>query len=154
MALHVIALMNGEQDAVQTALMEEYDWRPTGGYVRPALADRMIPNIDITTIEASLGKWKILSSTGDSRQWQVVAQGAAKADGKVVLQQVGALLESRAGWTRAVGSEPAATAGPSETARWTFADVEGKPWTGSLEVRPRAKSPREFEAILAIHHGE
>jgi len=38
----------GRGDGAAVALGIEYDWRPDSGYARAALADRMIPDLDLT----------------------------------------------------------------------------------------------------------
>lgn len=60
-ALHVLGRMRGEGNAQAAALGIEYDWRPDSGFARAALADRLIPQIDLDKI----GKW----DPGDSHEY-------------------------------------------------------------------------------------
>src|SRR5262249_2115907 len=65
-ALHFVSRIKGKGTAQATALGLEYNWDPTGKFVRAALADRYFPQIDELDGEA-------LSTDGDMDRWQFAA---------------------------------------------------------------------------------
>jgi putative intracellular protease/amidase len=121
-ALHVIAKLFGTGYAQGVALGEEYNWTPEGGFVRAALADQEIPELNID----QTGDWHAQRLEGDTRQWEVAIQGKPKGSAAEFESQVEQAL-AKGKWTR-VGSP---TAGGSE---WKFTGRDGKPWKGSLKV--------------------
>jgi hypothetical protein len=44
-ALHMVAVLDGEDAAQTIALMLEYNWQPDNSYVRGAMADQFIPDL-------------------------------------------------------------------------------------------------------------
>jgi len=154
-ALHVISLLDGEARAREVALGEEYKWEPTGGYVRPAMADRFIPNIDVEKESGATTDWKVVSSTGDANHWDIVVQGASTQTAEQLLGKLGQALERQASWTAT--SAPAASAkhGTSPPSRsWSFEDLGGKTWRGTLTVEPVAGAAGQYTArLLVARHG-
>jgi hypothetical protein len=142
-ALHLIAKLDGEATARQVALSEEYDWHPEGGYVRPALADRMIPRINLTSMPG-IGAWEMVSSTGDANRWKVVAKGSATLATARVHDAIGGLLESSGHWTR-IGAARASDATASD---WDVPGIGGERWKGRLEVEPAGAG--QFTARLNL----
>ena len=143
-ALHVIAKLDGEDRARQVALGEEYHWEPTGGYVRPAMADRFIPNIDVEKEAGSATDWKVVSSTGDAKHWDIVVRGASTQSAEQLLGNFGQALEKQARWS-------AASASAAKGSRsWSFQDLDGKTWRGTLTVEPVAGAAGEYTARLVV----
>jgi putative intracellular protease/amidase len=130
-ALHVIAVMKGQGMAQETALSEEYDWRPNSGFARAALADRLIPDVDI----GAVGVWTIESTQGGTDRWETVLRGTSDRSAAELSGYFGKALTEKGRWTPQ--ARPAAAGGaPSSTSAWKFAGRDGRPWTGTLTVAP------------------
>src|SRR5262249_36768182 len=142
---HVIGVLDGEDRARQVALGEEYDWHPTGGYVRPALADRYLPNIDVEKVSGATTDWKVVSSKGDAEHWDLVVQGTSSQNATELLTSLGQALRDQGKWTAAPGQKPGA---PSRS--FTFEDVSGKSWQATLSVEPVTGGKSEFSAHLSM----
>ncbi|WP_255654076.1 DJ-1/PfpI family protein [Corallococcus sp. EGB] len=143
-ALHVLSRLGGIGLAQQVALAEEYDWRPQAPFVRAALADRLIPALDVET----LGTWDITRTEGGTDHWEQVLEGVTRLSARQVMDRVGKELEAKGRWTRV---KPAA-AGPASPlgSDWTFSDRDGKPWTGVLTLQPVPGATGRYTAKLAI----
>jgi putative intracellular protease/amidase len=148
-ALHVIAKLEGEARAREVALNEEYNWQPNDGYVRPAMADRFIPNIDVEKESGATTGWKVLSSTGDASHWDVAVQGASSQSASELLGKFGQALEREAHWTAAPAATNGGKAGANSRA-WSFPDLDGRTWHGSLTVEPVKGTAGEYTARLAV----
>ena len=150
-ALHVIALLDGEARARQVALNEEYAWQPGGGYVRPALADRYVPNIDVEKESGASTDWKVVSSNGDASHWDIVVQGASKQSAGELLKNFGRALEQQARWSASseVSGAPKAGASPASQS-WSFQDLDGRTWRGTLTVEPVKGATGEYTARLVV----
>jgi len=148
-ALHVIAKLDGEERARQVALGEEYHWEPGGGYVRPAMADRFIPSIDVEKEAGSTADWKVVSSTGDAAHWDITVRGASQQTAEQLLGNFGRALEQQARWTAAPATAVAAKGGPSSRS-WSFQDLDGRTWRGTLTVAPVTGAAGEYTAHLVV----
>ena len=147
-ALHVISKLDGEDRARQVALGEEYAWQPTGGYVRPALADRYVPNIDVEKLAGANTDWKVVSSKGDAQRWDIVVQGASSQSAGELLANLGKALEDQAKWT---ATAVAASTGAEAASRsYTFKDMNGNSWQATLSIAPVTGSKSEFSAHLSM----
>jgi len=142
-ALHVISKLEGEARAREVALNEEYNWQPTGGYVRPAMADRLIPSIDVEKEAGATTDWKVVSSTGDAAHWDITVRGRSTQTAEALLGNFGRALEQQARWT--AGSKAAANA-----RSWSFEDLDGRTWRGTLTVEPVAGASGEYTARLEV----
>ena len=141
-ALHMIAKLDGEATARQVALSEEYAWNPDGGYVRPALADRMLPRLN--NIPDSLGTWQTASSTGDANHWTLVAHGSSTLTAAGLLDALGGLLATNAHWTKSGGG------GATTASDWSVPGIGGERWRGRLEVEPQAAAKDQFTARVIV----
>jgi hypothetical protein len=149
-ALHVIAKLEGEARARDVALNEEYAWQPNGGYVRPAMADRYVPNIDVEKESGATTDWKVVSSTGDAHHWDISVQGASSQSAAQLLASFGQALEKQARWT----AVPAAAAKADPASRsWSFRDLEGRAWQGTLTVAPVKGASGTYTARLVVARG-
>ena len=148
-ALHVIAKLDGEERARQVALGEEYHWEPGGGYVRPAMADRFIPSIDVEKEAGSTADWKVVSSTGDAAHWDITVRGASQQTAEQLLGNFGRALEQQARWTAAPATAVAAKGGPNSRS-WSFQDLDGRTWRGTLTVAPVTGAAGEYTARLVV----
>ena len=139
-ALHLVARIQGEGEAQQAALADEYDWRPKGGFARAALADRNIPAVSAE----GLGKWKTERTEGGTDRWELVLRGTSDLSAQQLSDRLGAEL-AKGKWTKA----PSSPASPTASA-WTFTGRDGKPWTGELTIQPVAGEKGQYLASLTI----
>jgi putative intracellular protease/amidase len=151
-ALHVIAKLDGEARARQVALSEEYAWRPGGGYVRPALADRFLPVIDVEKESGATTDWKVVSSGGDAKHWDILVQGPSKQSAEELLGNLGRAVEQQGRWVPATTASAASTKGGTgaRTRSWSFSDFEGRTWSGTLTVAPATGTAGEYTARLVV----
>jgi putative intracellular protease/amidase/DNA-directed RNA polymerase subunit RPC12/RpoP len=120
-ALHIIARLFGTGFAQAVALGEEYPWQPEGGFVRAALADNEIPELDMR----GAGEWQTDRLEGDTQRWDAAFHGKPKgspAEFRSHLEQ--ALLKAK--WTKVGGAGGVST--------WKFTARDGKPWKGSVKL--------------------
>lgn len=144
-ALHVIAVMEGKGMAQQTALIEEYDWHPTSGFARAALADRLIPDFDIRAV----GDWTIVSTQGGTDRWETVLRGTSDRSAAELSDYFGKAFIEKGKWTRQAVAGAAGSAS-SPTSAWKFTGRDGRLWTGTLTVEPIAGESRAYQARLKI----
>lgn len=138
-ALHVVSKVRGRGIAQQVALGIEYDWRPDAGFARGALAEALIPDLDLD----SLGRWTIVSTEGGKDRWQVVASATTDLGARELLEKLGQALAGQGQWT----SVPMSS---GSTSGWKFSDPNGRPWTGTLSVEESAAGKGEVTARLNI----
>jgi putative intracellular protease/amidase len=141
-ALHVIAKLFGTGYAQQVALSEEYDWQATSKYARAALADQQIPPLGLD----SLGTWDVERTEGDTRRWDVVANGKLKVSADELERRVDQALAAGK-WTR-VGAT--AASGTGRTSTWRFTGNDGKPWKATLRFEGSAGAPQDMKASLSV----
>jgi putative intracellular protease/amidase len=140
-ALQVLSAMIGRGETQKVALGEEYDWRPGEGFARAALADRLIPEVDLD----GFGSWSIVSTQGNARQWEIVARGTSTLTAGEITDRFGEALASKGKW-----SKVAPSGGVPTTRRWTFAGRRGEAWTGMLTLRASTDAKDEYTATLII----
>jgi putative intracellular protease/amidase len=140
-ALHVIARLFGTGYAQEVALGEEYDWKPSGGFARAALADHQIPDVPLEEV----GHWDVARTEGDRCHWDYVVTGTPRVAAPELMRRIAqALAQHR--WTK-VG----ATGGPGAwTSRWRFTGSDGHPWTGTLKLEGDGTSGARCTASLSI----
>jgi len=142
-ALHVVSRMLGKGEAQNVALAEEYDWRPQSGFARAALADRKIPDIDLSGI----GEWHIDRTEGSTDRWELVARGASNLSAPELMERIGSELASKGNWmkTSAAGASSSAS-----RAAWKFTARDGRPWTAILTIQPVSGAKKEYTAKLTV----
>jgi putative intracellular protease/amidase len=131
-ALHVVSRMLGNGTAQSVALGEEYDWRPDSGFARAALADRLIPRMDLN----AMGQWEVASTQGGTDHWELVLRGSSDRSAAELTNQFSKAL-SDGKWEKA-GSG------------WKFSGRDGAAWSGQLSVEPVAGQSRQYTARLTI----
>jgi hypothetical protein len=65
-ALHMVAVLDGKDVAETIALMLEYNWQPNNANVRGAMADQLIPDLDLNEL-ADLVDMRL---KGDNDRWE------------------------------------------------------------------------------------
>jgi putative intracellular protease/amidase len=131
-ALHVVSRMLGNGTAQAAALGEEYDWRPNSEFARAALADRLIPHLDL----AEIGNWDIVSTQGGTDRWDLVLRGRSDRSIAEVREHFRKSLANNGKWTS-----------PSP-GQWRFSGRDGKAWTGILKVEPDSGKKDQYTAHL------
>jgi putative intracellular protease/amidase/DNA-directed RNA polymerase subunit RPC12/RpoP len=150
-ALHVVSTMRGLGTAQEVALGIEYDWRPGAGFARGALAEALIPDLDLD----SLGRFTIVSTEGGADRWQIVASAKTELSGHDLLEKIGQALARQGSWKSVpVAASAPAGAGSSmssaASSAWKFSDAAGKPWTGILSIEAGAAGEGDYTARLNI----
>jgi hypothetical protein len=146
-ALHVIAVMDGEEAARSVALGIEYDWQPNHPYVRGAMADRLIPTIDPSTI----GEWIGGRRKGDKDHWERLAWFKTKLPAREFLNVVQAVYEKAyaAEGLWSPESFHMAASGPLK-ADLSFDDKDGHHWQGTLAVEPTADAQQYLVRLATV----
>src|SRR5713101_6801741 len=137
-ALHVVRQMLGEGNAQLVALGIEYDWRPQSGYARAALADRLIPDLDVD----DRGKWEIVTMKGGTDHWELVLRPTSNSPSTAELMNHFGRALTKGRWTRVN-----ATATRSD---WKFTGRDDKAWAGTLTIQPIAKASPKLEVKLTM----
>jgi putative intracellular protease/amidase len=156
-ALHVVSKVRGQGTAQEVALGLEYDWRPAAGFARGALAEALIPDLDLD----SLGSFTIVRTEGGTDRWEIVASATSDLGGRELLEKIGQALATQGKWTSVPASSAAATAAtpagalsaatPSTaTSAWRFSDAGGRSWKGTLSIESSAAGKGEYTARLNI----
>lgn len=127
-ALHVLSEMLGKGRAQAVALNMEYDWRPDSHYARAALADRLIPDIDL----AGIGDWRTVSTEGTTERWDSVVRGTSDLSATELLDHIGQVFVKEGKWSGVVHG--AALPSPPGRSDWKFSGPDGRPWKGTLSV--------------------
>ena len=144
-ALHVVAKMLGAGRAQTVALGIEYDWHPHSGFVRAALADKLIPQFDLDEI----GKWNLVSTSGGTDRWEIVVRGTSDLIAAEILERFGRAFASKGKWTSVTAAAATTASGPM-TSAWMFNGRDGKPWIGTLTLESMPGESRQYTAKLVI----
>lgn len=140
-ALHMLDVMEGEGTAESVALAIEYDWHPQGGYVRAALADRLIPSIDFAAIGEPAG----ITQKGDKDHWSVTGRFTSQLSAPELTGALKAALEkgyaTEGLWSP--GSFQMMSSGPL-AADLRYGDRDGHHWKGNLTVAQSADDTHQF----------
>jgi len=143
-ALHIVSRMLGQGMAQKVALAEEYDWRPRAAFVRAALADRLIPDVDLD----ALGNWTLVSTEGGRDRWEIAFRGTSDLSAAEVMDQIGRDLTTKGKWTSVTA---AATRSPStRTSQWKLTGRDGKPWTGTLTIQASPAESHQYTGKLTV----
>ena len=140
-ALHVVAVMDGEDAAQSVALGIEYNWQPNHPYVRGAMADRLVPSID----PSAIGEWIAGRRNGDKDHWERAAWFKSKLSAPELFSVVQTAYEKAyaADGLWSPGSFHMASSGPLK-AGLSFDDQDGHHWQGALTVEPTAGDAQQF----------
>lgn len=145
-ALHMVAVVDGEDAAQTVALMIEYTWQPNDVNVRGAMADRLIPDIDL----GDVAKMVDMRLQGDKDRWQTSAWVTTKLSGPDLFSAVQGAFEKayteNGRWQP--GSFHATSVGPLKS-NLRLSDREGHDWSGTLTVEAIPSDPHEFIVRIA-----
>lgn len=98
-ALHVVQRLRGEERARATALHLEYDWHPTGGYVRTKMADRYLPNLAKVSWPKGTD-FDQLIAIGDEQQWRVSYRMTSPAPLAEIIALASTAIDDEGSWQR------------------------------------------------------
>jgi putative intracellular protease/amidase len=141
-ALHVVSKMIGQGNAQAVALGIEYDWRPATGFARAALADRLIPRIDLDAV----GHWDYISTQGGTDHWEIVLRGTSDLGPAPLMEHIARDLTAHAKWTRAATP----TGAPATGSQFRLAGHDGRPWRATLVLLPPAGATRTYTLRLTL----
>ncbi len=139
-ALHVVELLRGKGYAEQIALGEEYEWKPSAPFVRAALADHLIPEVDPGP---DFGKWEIVSTEGGTDRWETVARCTSKKTPGEIMDFIERAYSIDAKWIKVSG-------GTDGSSRWSFAGRDGKPWSGIVTIQESSPGSHQYTVKVRI----
>ncbi|HET8948759.1 MAG TPA: DJ-1/PfpI family protein [Candidatus Polarisedimenticolia bacterium] len=138
-ALHVVEKLKGLGTAQATAVHMEYDWRPDSGYARAALADRLLPDLDLGDGSSLI----LLRTRGDRNNWNVAVAVEGPLTPQAILAKADEAL-TQAHWSK---GKTAATA-HGTASDWSRRGAEIGSWTGRLTLEP--DTGKEGRYVLAM----
>ncbi|MBB5207107.1 DJ-1/PfpI family protein [Chiayiivirga flava] len=143
-ALHVVALLRGEDVARSTALHLEYAWDPKGGFVRGVLADRWLPGLDDAAWPPET-TFERMVSLGDVDAWRIRYRVTSSGGADAVLASISAAMRNEAAWTPVASSPMRFTADLGGAVRELAFDATAAEGTGfvlevTLSTRDAAKA--------------
>lgn len=150
-ALHVIGSMLGNGMAQRVALDQEYDWRPNGGFVRAALADMELPQVDMD----AMGDFQLVRTEGDRNRWDIEARGTSKLSENELMERIGREFVDKGKWQSAgagAGAALAANADGARSSEWRFTGRDGKPWKAELTIAPWPGKDHGYLARFTVMH--
>jgi putative intracellular protease/amidase len=144
-ALHMVAVLDGDDAAQTIAFMLEYSWQPNSAYVRGAMADHLIPGLDLDGV-ADLVDMRL---KGDKDHWETADWFKIKLSATALFSAVQTAF--RKAYTEegpwAPGSFQVSSSGPL-TADLHFNDRDGHDWHGTLTLQAVPSDAHQF--ILRI----
>jgi putative intracellular protease/amidase len=145
-ALHLVAVLDGEDVAQTIALMLEYNWQPNNINVRGTMADQLIPDLDLNGL-ADLVDMRL---KGDKDRWETTdwfktKLSAAELFGAVQTAFQKAYAEDGP-W--GPGSFYLTSSGPLK-ADLHFDDRDGHHWLGTLTLEAVPSDAHRFVVRIA-----
>jgi putative intracellular protease/amidase len=140
-ALHVIEKLKGLGTAQATAIHMEYDWRPDSGYARAALADRLIPRVDL----GDGSTLTMLHTRGDRDRWDIAGAVRSPLPPADILAKVDEALAA-GHWTKG----KAETRGRGAASEWRRQGEDVGSWTGRLTLEPDGKEVGRYTLAMTI----
>jgi putative intracellular protease/amidase len=140
-ALHVIEKLRGLGTAQATAIHMEYDWRPDSGYARAALADRLIPRVDL----GDGSQLTLLHTRGDRNHWDIAVAVSSPLAPDAILAKVDAALAD-GHWTKGKSE----TTAHGTRSGWSRQGEEVGSWTGRLSLEPDDRQAGRYTLAMTI----
>jgi hypothetical protein len=138
--------LDGEDAAQTIALMLEYNWQPNSAYVRGAMADRLIPDLDLQ----GLAELVDMRLKGDRDRWETAVWFRTQLPADALLAAVATALQKAYAedgpWRP--GSFYLASSGPLKT-NLRFDDRDGRHWGGTLTLETVPSDAHEFVVRIA-----
>jgi putative intracellular protease/amidase len=141
-ALHVVEKTLGKGAAELAALGIEYDWHRDSSFVRAALADHLIPSVEMN----AMGDWTVDRTEGTRDRWDLVLRGTSPRSAAELMAHI------THGFTEAKWRSVASSASSNE---FRFEDDAQKPWTGTLTIESpgAAAAKREYVIRVSVARG-
>jgi putative intracellular protease/amidase len=143
-ALYVVSKMLGHGTAQQVALGEEYDWSAHSKFARAALADGLIPDINLD----SVGTWKVERTEGGMDRWDIEVSGTSRMSATELQDLFNRTVTTRGQWKNV--NAPKAHSASELKSEWQFAGRDGKPWKGFLTIHTVSRDKHEYALKLGI----
>jgi putative intracellular protease/amidase len=145
-ALHLVSNVEGEDVARTVALFLEYNWQPDDSFVRGAMADRLIPDVDL----GKTAQWVDMRLKGDRDQWETRNWFTTQLSADELFAEVQAAYQKSYAedgpWSP--NSFRITASGPLK-AELHFDDRDGGHWQGSLSLEPVAADAHKFIVRIA-----
>ncbi len=148
-ALHVIGRLLGEGAAENTALIEEYDWKANANYAPAMLAEKEIPNVNLSDV----GQWDVVRTAGSTTRWEISLRGSSALGGAALMDHVAKALETGGKWKPAGGGSRSASAGGASdaaTRSWSFTGHDGRSWGATLRIEGMPGEAQHYTATLDV----
>jgi putative intracellular protease/amidase len=139
-ALHVIELLMGRGYAQEVALGEEYDFSNRAGFVRAALADKLIPDIKAGP---EYGKWDFVSTEGGTDHWQRIFRGTSEKNAKELMSFLEQGYSTNGKWKMT-------KTWIEGTSRWSLSETNGKRWLGTVSLQESPPKSGQFSLTVKI----
>jgi putative intracellular protease/amidase len=144
-ALHMVAVLDGEDAAQTIALMLEYNWQPNNAYVRGAMADQLIPDLDLK----GLAELVDMRLKGDRDRWETAwFKTPLSADGLLAAVETALQKAYAEEGPWGAGSFHLTSSGPLK-ANLRFDDRDGHHWGGTLTLEPVPSDAHRFVVRIA-----
>ena len=136
-ALQLVKEIRGEAYAGVVALALEYDWRPQAPFARAALADNLLPDLNVKDDD----KWELRKFQGDRDRWELVIRSTdPNSNNDALMEHFNrALAEGK--WTKVNSS--------TNRTDWKFSGRDGKPWRGTLTIDPAGSANYDVKLTIA-----
>ena len=145
-ALHMVAVLDGEDAAQTIALMLEYNWQPDNSYVRGAMADQFIPDLDFNN-NAELFDMRLI---GDKDRWETADWYKTKLSASEFFGAVQTAFEKAYAQEGPWGPGSVhITSSGSMKADLRFDDRDGHHWQGTITVEPVPTDSHQFVVRIA-----
>ncbi len=145
-ALHMVAVLDGEDAAETIALMLEYNWQPNNAYARGAMADRLIPDLDLNGL-ADLVDMRL---KGDKDRWETADWFKTKLSASELFGAIETAFQKAYAddgpW--GPGSFHVTSSGPLK-ADLHFDDRDGHHWHGTLALEAVPSDAHQFVVRIA-----
>jgi putative intracellular protease/amidase len=145
-ALHMVGVLDGEDAAQTIALMLEYNWQPNSAYVRGAMADQLIPDLDLQ----GLAELVDMRLKGDRDRWETAVWFRTQLSADGLLAAVATALQKAYAedgpWRP--GSFYLTSSGPLKT-NLRFDGRDGRHWGGTLTLETVPSDAHEFVVRIA-----
>jgi putative intracellular protease/amidase/DNA-directed RNA polymerase subunit RPC12/RpoP len=150
-ALHVVSKVLGQGDAQAVALEMEYDWKPDSTFARAALADQYLRDgFGVAKGRVKGVSGKLLSTKGDTSQWETKFLVAAPDSPAAILDAVRSTLSSDIQYLRGNAVKLLPANSKDTGVRWTFVDDTKHPWKGLARTEPAVDQNGKFILTLKI----
>jgi putative intracellular protease/amidase len=131
-ALHIVSKVRGPARAMSLARGIEYNWDPDSKYARGAMPDMFFHQAWMDVF--MLGPSDTLRHDGDNDRWELVQNVKSDSPERVFETFAGSLVGKERWQRRDVKKE-----GGTSTGDFNFTDELGRPWRGTLTVKPSGK---------------